>query len=462
MRLILLHLLRTLCFSAVLSSLTGLSASAEVTEAITVANFKPGESIPYSLPLISGTIADLAVDSITLTNENSRRPTRVIKGLVSKGRFKVLADLLPGTNVLTIKAGNKTARFQLIFQPQTSTRVVRAVYYTDNSGDADLANPRPNEKLNVEGKLATAMLLLQSFTADRMHQQGYGRKTFNVELDADGQPKVFIVKGDQAPGSGFNQGAVDRAIAMQASRPHTHYLVLLGRGCGYTAIGGNGKAIMGGDTIYTWPSRIEDAQGAFSDPTPIDAGKFHVDAIGRDVYWANTSTTMGACLHEISHTFGLPHSMDGLCIMTRGHDYFSRFFTLIEPPSKVNAQSVEFKDSEIARFCKVTANNLAVSRYLAVNEREYPEGKPPEIQFDATKNQIIVRSEIGLGFVSLDPPFGNPGADYCVAIDPHKPAPKELIITAQEWARFAGKPFQVRVIDMNSKVTIDREPLKAR
>ena len=457
-----LHTVRNFLFATGLFSLAVLPASAQLAPAMAVDNFKNGESIQYSAPLIIGTLPDATADSVTLINTSSKRPTREMKGLANKGKFKVLADLVPGANDLTITAGTKTTKLKLNFVPQTSKRAVRAIYYTDNTGDAKLASPDPNDKQDVVGRLGTAMLLMQSFTADRMSQHGYGRKTFNVELDAEGRPLVFIVKGHQEPNTGYNDGSISRAIATQASRPHTHYLVMLGRGCGYTAIGGNGKAIMGGDTIYTWPSSIQTAQAAFMDATPIDSGKFHVDAIGRDTYWANSSTTIGACLHEIGHSFGLPHSMDGLCIMTRGHDHFNRFFTLVEPPSKANAKPIELKDSDAARFCKVTANNLAISRYMALNEREYVSGKLPTIKFDPVKNEITVASEVGIGFIALDPPYGNPGADYCIAIDPSKPAPKEVVIKAKEWERFGGKPFQVRVSDIDSNGNVDREPLKAK
>ena len=217
-------------------------AGAQIAPALTVDNFKNGETIQYSAPLISGTLPDFTAESVTLINTSSKRLTREMKGLASKGRYKVLADLVPGANELTISAGTKTTKLKLIFVPQTSVRAVRAIYYTNNTGDAGFLSPIPNDKQDVVGKLSTAMLLLQSFTADRMNAQGYGRKTFNVELEPDGRPKVVIVKGDQPPGPGFNGGAIDRAIALQGSRPHTQYLIVLGRDCGYTAIGGNGKA----------------------------------------------------------------------------------------------------------------------------------------------------------------------------------------------------------------------------
>jgi hypothetical protein len=433
-------------------------SAAQARPDIAVANFTGGETIRYSTPLIIGTLADEKAQSVTLVNQSSERPTSRMTGLANKGHFKVLADLVPGPNQLVLSAGNKSASLRLTFKPQTNPRVIRAIYYTDKTGDAGYLSPKANDNQDVKSKLSTAMLLMQSFSAESMHRQGYGRKTFNVELEPDGRVKVFIVKGDQAPNSGLNQGAIDAAINSQAAGANTHYLVLLGRGTGYIAIGGGGKALMGGICIYSWPDSIAEAQKAFMDATPIDTGKFHVDAIGRDVFWANSSTCIGACLHEIDHTFGLPHSMDGFCIMTRGHDYFNRFFTLVEPPSKTSDRPVVFQDGQIARYCKVTANNLACSRFFALDDIKYPEVPPPQILIDRKSRRITVKSQAGIAFVGLEVPFANPGADYCVPIDPKKPAPKAITLTAKDWKSLNGQRFQVRVIDVNDRGLTDRDP----
>ena len=425
---------------------------------ITVGNFAGSETIRYSTPLIMGSLGDAKAESVTLVNQSSKRPTSKMTGLAHKGHFKVLADLVPGTNHLVLSGGGASTNLTLTFKPQTNPRVVRAIFYTDNTGDAGYLSPKADDNQDVKGRMSTAMLLMQSFSAESMHRMGYGRKTFNVELQPDGTVKTFIVKGDQAPNSGLNQGAIDAAINSQAARPDAHYLVLTGRGMGYTAIGGGGKAMMGGITIYSWPDSIANAQAAFMDATPIDAGKYHVDAIGRDVYWANSSTCIGACLHEIDHTFGLPHSMDGFCIMTRGHDYFNRFFTLVEPPSKSNSQATEVKEDQIARYCRVTANNLACNKFFALDDIKYPDVPQPDIHVDRKARRITIKSQAGIAFVGIEVPYANPGADYVVPIDPKKPAPKEITVTAKDWKGLNGQAFQVRVIDVNDRGGTDRDP----
>ena len=439
-------------------------AYAEVKADIEVTNFKGGETLRYTTPLIMGSLSDAKADKVTLINESSKRKTATMTGLAHKGRFKVLADLVPGENRLVIKSGESSLPLTLTFKPQTNPHLVRVIYYTDRTGSTKFPSPVPNDKCDVQGKLSTAMLLMQSFTAENMYLNGYGRKTFNVDLQANGTVKVFVVKGNQAPNSGLNHGAVDEGIGSQARRGDgpTYYLVLLGNGCGYTAVGGGGKATMGGSTIYTWPDSLETAQAGFMDATLIDSGKFHVDAIGRDAFWANSSTCIGACLHEVLHVLYLPHSMDGFDVMTRGIDYFNRFFTLVEPPSKSNANFYEFNDGERARFSRVTANNLMAHRFMQMDNIQYTDKTTPEIIPNLAKREIVVKDAMGIAFVGLEVPYANPGADFCLPIDPKKPLPKQITIQQKDWARFGDGTFQVRVINSEDRGNTDRDPLRGQ
>lgn len=450
---------------AVLAFSTVAQAGDSVT-IINVSNFKDGETIRYSTPLLKGTISPSDATTITLVNESSKRPSREMTGQAANGAFKVLADLVPGENKLTLKSGRASLSFTLTYKPQTNPYIFRAVYFTDNTGDASYLSPDPNDKQDITGKMSTAMLLMQSFTAEAMNDKGYGRKTFNLELDADGRPKVYIVKGPQAPGEGAKgrgrSNGMSKAIEEQAGRDNTHYLVVLGKGCGYTAVGGGNLALMGGSCIYSWPESIQTAQASFMDTRPIDPAKFHIDSAKGNVYFGNTSTCLGACLHEIVHTFGVPHSLDGFDIMTRGFDHFNRAFAVSEPASSPNDKSKPFSPKEEARFSIVTAANLNATRYLALDNRPYSDKPVPTIAYDAAKNEITVSSELGIAFVGLEVPYAQPGAEYCLPIDPKAPAKKTMTLTAKEWERFKDKPFQVRVIDVDDNCVVDRDPLKTK
>ena len=45
------------------------------------------------------------------------------------------------------------------------------------------------------------------------------------------------------------------------------------------------------------------------------------------------SSTLGAVMHELLHTFGLPHVPDRLDVMSRGFDYLNRRYTFLESNS---------------------------------------------------------------------------------------------------------------------------------
>lgn len=448
------------CVAAVMA-LAMQAAHAQVKKEVDVTNFKSGEVIRYSTPLIMGTLADDKAEKVTLVNESSKRKTATLTGLAHKGRFKVLADLVPGDNKLVIKTAKGSSTLNITFKPQTNPHMIRAVYYTDKTGSTKYPSPVPNDKCDVKAKLSTAMLLMQSFTAECMNQNGYGRKTFNVELQEDGTVQTYVAKGNQEPNSGLNGGAMDEAINnLPKYNGPMYHLILLGDGMGYTAIGGGGKALMGGSAIYSWPDSIDKAQAGFMDATPING--FHVDAIGRDVFWANSSTCIGACLHEILHVLYLPHSMDGFDVMTRGHDYFNRFFTCVEPPSKSNANIYEFNDGEIARFCRVTANNLVAHRFMQMDTIQYTDKTTPQIIPDLAKREIVIKDEMGIVFVGLEVPYANPGADFCLPIDPKKPWPKEVTVKEKDWERFGDGVFQVRVINTEDRGACDRDPLRGQ
>ena len=57
----------------------------------------------------------------------------------------------------------------------------------------------------------------------------------------------------------------------------------------------------------------------------------------RGFYWANYATGLGASLHELAHTFDLPHTPTG--IMARGFDDIYKVFTLRKSRTKDKSRS---------------------------------------------------------------------------------------------------------------------------
>ena len=79
------------------------------------------------------------------------------------------------------------------------------------------------------------------------------------------------------------------------------------------------------------------------DTTRINPKEFMSDSIFRHTYWGAASTTIGATLHEMGHTFGLPHTNDGLVPSTTADRNSSLpcFAEILMDQMKIEGQTVE-------------------------------------------------------------------------------------------------------------------------
>jgi hypothetical protein len=431
---------RTLRLLAAIAAATGSVAAAPIS----IENYRGGETIRYTVPLIRGTLADKALTSVEIINETSSRDTARITCLAHNGRFKALTELLPGRNRIVIKAGTHSQALDLTYLPQTNSRVVRLVYAADSAGDTTYQTPLANDPQDYAAKLGTMMLMMQTFSAERMNDIGMGRKTFNLELDDDGKVKVHVIKCDKTAqeiytlgggrgnlygylanqaGKNLPKGAYKNVVYAAFSRfnPETK------KNMAYTALGGGNTAVFGGSNMYCYPSRLADIQKAFMDATPIDTDRFSSDSNGRHTFWANASTSIGATLHETGHTFDLPHVRDWTGIMSRGFDFFSRFWTLQEAPKRGKTGLTDVVEERAAKWCLGSAAFLNSTPWFALDAREYTKKNSISARLGANSDEFIVESPDGIGAVIL----GSPGlVSTAVPMDWSKPAPKSVTVKA--------------------------------
>ena len=388
---------------------------------IRVTNFDLGETIRHSVPLIRG---EIAVDGGTegdvelfVVNESSDRPTRRLPAHVHKGRFKALADLVPGRNDLILVAGPHRAPLVIHYKPQTNPYVVRAIYATDNSGRTEYQTPHDDDPQDYRAKLGTAMLLMQSFTAEQMHAAGLGRATFNLELDDAGQVIVHTHKGrhsadeyqamGQIPWFDHFRQTLDEAFPYATGinvivPAYTRFDPETREVSNHTALGGSGQALFGSGMLYAWPNGLGDVFRAFSDPRPIEHEKTLDDTAGRSTYWGAAATNIGATAHEMGHAMGLFHGRGHCDIMTRGFDHFGRVFTLVEPPRRGGDAWTEFSDDQAARWSPDAIAALRPTRWFDVDAVDYTQADRPQFHVGDEGPTLAVKSPLGIRFVGFD------------------------------------------------------------
>ena len=356
---------------------------------ITITNYNDNETIGYPLVLLRGDLADSSLGTVTVVNKSSKIDSCRMDGLASKGRFKAFAELVPGKNILEVKTDKDNISFTLNYEPQTNPYKVRAIHFTDNTGNPEFQSQIKDDQ-NYREKWDASLKLMQSFTADWMNERGYGRRTFNLELDEAGKVIVHIVKAEQS----FEQlqtlngmqayFAASKAIDEQLPRGPYKNLVTVawshhdpetGNASGYAALGGGGISTMGGACFYTWPTGVKNIQKTFMSDVQIDTKNFHAD--GGDAIYRTASNTIGASIHELGHAFGLPHTNPqkgfGNAIMFHGY-LINRYATFTDPPYNGNGFQWRTFDEEFERkntyLAPVSCAALAPTRHFALTSRK--------------------------------------------------------------------------------------------
>jgi hypothetical protein len=432
----------------------GVAPAAE-PPAVRVTNMADGTTVRYPMVLLKGEVAE--GETIQAVNTTSKRTGRETKGLVNGGKFKVLTELVPGVNRIQLKCGKHESAITLKYLPQSNAYIVRAVYMTDKTGNTEYQTARPNDPQNFKERFGTAMKIMQTLTAERNHELGFGRRTFNLEFDPSGAVKVHVFKGALAAAEYYRMQDQEwsRQVSNEVERVHptmvaknaviasyTRFDPKTGKTQGHTALGGGGQGLFGSGNLFTWPASVADIQPTFMDETRLDPAAIMSDSIGRHTYWGAASTTIGAMLHELGHAFGLPHTKDPLDIMTRGFDHTNRLFTFVDPPSAANAEAIVFPESKVACFAPVSAAVLITSPWFA-HETPPPAGPSDiRVQFDAKTKRIVAESTKGIRYIGAMEKsdmvhFDAPPAD--------KPAPRKHSVDAEPFRQAAGDAGKIVV-----------------
>ena len=454
---------KLILFSLMLLIPAGLAQALEIT------NYTDGTTIDYTVPLIRGTLENQDVTEITCENQSSQKSTRVLKGSAFHGQFKVLAELVPGENQLVLKAGDEEKTLKITYQRNSNPLFVRAIYHTDSTGDTAYQTPIENDQQNFRGKIGTALKLMQTMTAEKLNDEGYGRKTFNLELDENGEVIVHVVRGKMTADEYFKiqtehsdngwYRVVFAELMNDYPMENARNLVIPAYSrfdsetksmrC-HTALGSSaGQALFGSGNMFTWPDSLNDVVAAFENSTPIDTEHFQDDSVGRTCFWGAAATTIGAAMHEIGHTLDLPHNTDYRDVMIRGYDQWNRLFVMRDAPSGVNEDWFEYKGGDYVHWGQFTAPQLVLNPYLG--DGEPPKREPGKVRLepDHEKGILHIHADDGIQYLACETPERR---FWSWKPEAGQDAPKDLDLNMREimdFLRGKARNFEFTAIDPN-------------
>uniref|UniRef100_A0A182SGB3 Uncharacterized protein n=1 Tax=Anopheles maculatus TaxID=74869 RepID=A0A182SGB3_9DIPT len=261
-------------------------------------------------------------------------------------------------------------------------------------------------------KITLAIELLQCLYAEKLHEHGYGRKSFTLESAC--QPFHSQLEWERS--TTMTEGELWHRFAtelLQSKRYDMDRVKVVGflssthfggisdgdysyenirkKTTGHAALGGGGLALFGTGCLYTWPSVLEAVCDAFTSQQPVDCGKLLDDSNYRRTYGGCFATTLGSVCHEMGHTFDLGHTPDS-SIMGDGFDAIDNAFvgprvgchgdnvpkriidtkpsglagrlTQLKRPGDVLQKRLEAKQNDGVFFAPISARTLSFHRWF--------------------------------------------------------------------------------------------------
>lgn len=326
------------------------------------------------------------------------------------GAYSAPVELLPGMNQIEVKAGRE---YQTIFvrqQDASSGFKVKVVYLqASDEPDPTIMELPGSAKAMVWKRLSAAAKLMQGFCEDHFRRVEGSSKTFTLDYLPSGEIAVDFYRlsesGDslRSKDGGALWGQFNRELAKAYKFESRKILAVMGftrydpatqKSFGHTALGGGSLGLFGSGSMRYWPDSVDDAFRAFHDATKVDPKISFDDSGLRFTAWANASTTIGAMMHEMGHTFGLPHTTDRRCIMSRGFDQFSSalFGTELDREGKTKARQGSYWDP-------VHTARLSLNPFFQPDRPVTEKPRVPDIRREGDK--VILSAPGGLKLISI-------------------------------------------------------------
>ena len=352
--------------------------------------------------LVSGEVGDplqKPIDgNLTIHHDKDSQAFPPTNWPVSDSYFKALVYLTPGWNRIRLDftspklTSNDSGPFStphssfimLNYLPLASAPPLQLAVLvgSDSPGTFDAIPQRVQQEGNDLGlairKFRMAAHLWQSFTAEQMHRNNFGRRCFRFEEEwqtgtlsvrdwelgrMKNEAKIHVIRSDKTVAElrdlqvaqqysaaskkgdlySYAADAVKRHFNVRPGQKQyvaalildSHWDPQVGTIRAHAALGGAaddlGLGIFGSHALQSYPSCIEEVIPSFTDCTRTDTNFVANDCNESGSSWEAANIGIGAHMHEIGHLFGCPHQESG--VMLRDYVTFNRTFLVKEPYS---------------------------------------------------------------------------------------------------------------------------------
>lgn len=372
-----------------------------------IENLEPGCLVRHPLIILRGTTPDAEIEAGLSGGNLAKFPAL-------DNHFTACVQLKAGTNKVLVKSGQRSVTLRVDYRPATTTYKVRPVFLTAADEEPTFMGMQGTDVAEVKQRFSMALMLIQAFTAELMREAGYGVQTFALDYDKDGLAEIKFIRslesGDalrQRDGNNLWSMFYDK-LSNQFDYGHEKVIALMGftrydaatkKVSGHTALGGGALALFGSGSMRFWPKSVADIPKVFTDITRVKSDEMFDDSAYRSTAWGNAATTLGAMLHEAGHTFGLPHTSDPRCIMSRGFDHINRAFICQEPSNGGFLPTFGEKGVLPSRWDPFFSARLHYHPWFQANSPAVTKFQPPKIV--AKDGRIILSSAAGIRVIGV-------------------------------------------------------------
>lgn len=222
----------------------------------------------------------------------------------SKTAFKILIELKLGENIINVDFCCSSLNMKLTYQRRKSSLNVVPMYIINHGhcGQFQASATEDNSPQSACKRILTGSKLAQCLIAEKLYEEGLGRKTFQLEND---ECVIFRSNLNYKLARKMNQeelwAHIGREIMnSEIGSENKKYLGFLS--CtkyngekkvvksyedmikvteGHVALGGGGLALFGTACLHTWPKSVDEVLSRFKDDTVVDRGKFMDDSCYR-------------------------------------------------------------------------------------------------------------------------------------------------------------------------------------